>query len=183
MARLPSVDAREERATHQPGGDIAGAVAPPPAAGRRVDYRRLLWVGPLAAVAAACACVAVYAVAAAAGAIPRDVLVPGPAGTGPLTPGSVAGAAIIGALAAAVVFALIGLVSSRPVGLFRVVALVALALSLATPATIAGAPAGMRAALLAMHVLVAAISVGLLTTLAASPATIRAPRPGRRAAG
>lgn len=165
MARLPSVDAGEERATRPSPSTI---VAPP--AARRVDYRRLLWVGPPAAVAAACACVAVYAVAAAAGAIPRDIAVPGPAGAGPLTAGSVAGAAIVGVLAAAVVFALVGLCSSRPVGLFRAVALVALVLSLATPATIAGAPAGMRAALLAMHVVTAAIAVGALTTLATRPA-------------
>lgn len=142
-------------------GHSAGA-----ATGRRVNYRSLLWVGPLAAIVAALGCGLIYAVASAVGAIPQSVLLPGPTGQGPLTLGSVIVMSVIGSLGAAIVFALIGLFSRRPVGLFRVVALVVLVLSLGTPITVSGAPVAMIVSLISMHVVVAAVSVGLLTTLA-----------------
>lgn len=72
----------------------------------------------------------------------------------------------MGTIGAAIVFAIIGLLSRRPVRLFRIVATVVLALSFVAPATIPGAPVAMILSLEVMHVAAWASSVWLLTTLA-----------------
>lgn len=131
----------------------------------RVSYSRLLWVAPLTALAAALAAALVFTVAAALGAISPIVRVPSPLGLQPLTLASVAITAIIATVWAAIVFAFVGLFASRPISVFRIVALVVLILSFTLPFTVAGIPPLMLASLLLMHVVVAAIDVGLLTTL------------------
>ena len=73
---------------------------------------------------------------------------------------------VVGAIGAAIVFAIIGLFARRPVRLFRIVTTVLLVLSLATPLIIPGAPVAMILSLEVMHVVAWAVIVGLLTTMA-----------------
>ena len=133
----------------------------------RLAWGRLAPAGLLAALVAAAANAIVYLVAAASGAIPQDVVVNG---QGPITLPMVVTASVFGAVAATVVYALVGLFARRPVRVFRVVAAVALVLSFVPPFTIPGAPAAMIATLLLMHVIAAAGIVGLLTSMPARKA-------------
>jgi hypothetical protein len=133
----------------------------------RVTWGRLALAGLLAGAVAAAANAIVYLVAAAAGAMSQDIVVNG---QGPITLSMVATMSAFGAVSGTVVYALIGRFARRPVRVFRVVAAVALALSFAGPFTIPGAPAAMVATLLLMHVVAAAVVVGLLTTMAARKA-------------
>ena len=131
--------------------------------GGRVAFGRLLWVGPLAAVAAAVADASVYFVASALGAMPQDVFVEG---SGPITLEPVVFASVIGAVGAVVVFAIAALLARRrPIQTFNIVAAVALVLSFYTPFTVPEAPVAMVATLLLMHVVAAVVIVGILTTL------------------
>jgi len=65
-----------------------------------------------------------------------------------------------------VIFAVVVLLSRRPIWTFRIVAAVVLVLSFATPLTISGAPLSMILTLELMHVVAAVIIAGMLTTLA-----------------
>ena len=130
---------------------------------RRVAFGRLLWVGPLAALAAAVANAAVYFVAYGLGAMPQDFVIEG---SGPITLAPVVVSSVIGAVGAVVVFAIVALLARHPIRTFRIVATVALVLSFATPFTIPGAPLSMILALEFMHVVAAVVIVGILTTLA-----------------
>ena len=87
-------------------------------------------------------------------------------GREPLGLSAVLFASVTGAVSAAIVFALVGQFSRRPIRAFRIVAAVVLVLSFATPLTIPGAPLSMVLTLELMHVVAAACSVGALTTLA-----------------
>ena len=138
-----------------------------------ISYGRLPLAALLAALAAAVVNALVYFVASGLGFIPRSVLIPLASGQAPLTVGPVVITSVIGAIGAAIVFALIGLFARRPVRLFRIVAAVVLVLSLVGPATIPGAPVAMMLSMEVMHVVAWAVSVGLLTTLArqAKPAS------------
>ncbi len=129
----------------------------------RVAFKRLLWAGPLAAAVAAAANAFVYLVASVLGAMPQGVVVNG---QGPITLVVVATVSAQGALAGAVVYALVGWFAQRPVLVFRVVAAVTLVLSFAAPFTIPGAPIPMVLTLELMHVIAALVIVGTLTTLA-----------------
>ena len=135
-----------------------------PATSGRIAWSRLLWVVPVAALAAAVANALVYLVATAVGAIPSDFVIPGP-GT-PLTLGMVVGSTAVPAFLAGVVFALLGRFTRRPVRSFVVLAAVLLVLSFATPLTIPEAPLSMVLALELMHVVAAVVIVGVLVTLA-----------------
>ena len=129
----------------------------------RIDYWRLVWVAPLAAAVAAVANVALYFIADALGAFPDTVQLPNGQALGP---GPVIGVTIMGVVAAAIVFAVLGRFSARPIRLFRIVALVALVLSFAPTFGIAGAGAAYIGSLLLMHVIAALAAVGFFTTLA-----------------
>lgn len=129
----------------------------------RVAWGRLVPVGLLAALMAAIANAVVYLVAAAAGAMPQDIVVNG---QGPITLPVVATMSAQGAVVGAVVYAIVGWFARRPVRIFRVIAVVALVLSFVMPFTISGAPISMILALELMHVVTAAVVVGLLTTMA-----------------
>ena len=137
-----------------------------PASNDRIAYGKLPWVALLAALTAAVANALVYFAASGLGFIPQSILVPTPSGEHPLTVAPVAVSSLVGAIGAAIVFAIIGLFARRPVRLFRVVATVVLVLSFATPLTIPGAPVAMILSLEVMHVVAWAVIVGLLTTMA-----------------
>jgi hypothetical protein len=132
---------------------------------RRVHWStgRSVWIAPITSISAGLASAAIYAVASALGAIPHDVLVSGLGGKEPLTLGLVVSTATLAATLAIVVFSVMEWRSKQPIRLFRIVALIVLVASLASPFSIAGATGGMIAALIAMHVTVAAVVVGLLT--------------------
>jgi len=134
----------------------------------RIAWGRLPVIALLAAITAVVVNTLIYVVASALGAFPQRVILPAPV-NGPLSVGPVVVASIIGVIAAAVVFAVIAVAARRPVRLFRIVATVALALSLVLPATIPGAPIQMILPLMLMHVVAWAASVGALTTLSAKP--------------
>ena len=128
-----------------------------------VAMERLLWVGPLAAISAAIANAVVYFVASALGAMPQDFVVEG---SGPITLAPVVFSSSIGAVGAAMVFAIVALLARRPIRTFRIVSAVVLVLSFVTPLTIPGAPLSMILTLELMHVVAAVIITGMLTTLA-----------------
>jgi hypothetical protein len=131
-----------------------------------ISYTRLLWAALLAVLLAAVTNAQVYFAASGLGIVSRGVLLPSPMGLSPLTVGMVVTASVVGAIGAALVFAIIGLLARRPVRLFRIVAAVVLVLSLVPPTTIPSVPLVMRITLGVMHVVTWAVSVGLLTALA-----------------
>ena len=131
--------------------------------GDQVAFKRLLWAGPLAAISAAVANAVVYFVASALGAMPQDFVVQD---SGPITIAPVVFSSLIGAAGAILVFAVVALLSRRPIRTFRILAAAALVLSFATPLTIPGAPLAMILTLELMHVVAAVVIVGILTTLA-----------------
>jgi hypothetical protein len=131
-----------------------------------ISYTRLLWAALLAVLLAAVTNAQVYFAASGLGIVSRGVLLPSPMGLSPLTVGMVVTASVVGAIGAALVFAIIGLLARRPVRLFRIVAAVVLVLSLIPPTTIPSVPLVMRITLGVMHVVTWAVSVGLLTALA-----------------
>ena len=114
-----------------------------PAGSERPAWKRLPAVALLAALLAAVANILVYIAASGLGFIPQGFLLRMPSGEMPFTMSLVAITSFIGAVGAAIVFTLIGVLARRPVRLFRIVAAVALVLSFATPLTIPGAPAAM----------------------------------------
>ena len=128
----------------------------------RVAYGRLLWVGPLAGMAAAAVNVLVYFGASALGAIPEGFVV---SGRTPVTLVPVVISSFVPAVLGAGLLALLGRFAGRPVRTFRIIAGVAVLSSFATPITLPGAPVAMMAALILMHVVAAVVIVGVLTTL------------------
>ena len=123
----------------------------------RIPAGRLLRRGLLAAVLAA---VANALVLVTASSLFGAVVVP-PDET--LTLGPVVAASAIGAVGAAVVLGVIGRFSRRPIRVFRVIALVVLLLSL-VPIPLQGVAGPSAAALILLHVVVATVVVGVLTT-------------------
>ncbi len=129
----------------------------------QVDLGRLWWVGPLAAAGAALAKAVVYRLAVALGTITPDVIIPDP--RGPLTLGQTVVSSAVPALAATLVFAMIGRVARRPIRVFEFVRAIVVVLSFVTPVAIPGAPAPFVLTLLLMHTVAGAVTVGVLTTL------------------
>ena len=135
------------------------------AQGERVVWRRLLWVAPLAMVAASVANLIVLWTAVA--------LFPSVSQFPMLGTPQVIASTVVYLLLAAVAFAVVGKLSSRPVYHYRIVAVVALLLSFGAPLSAgagfmpgASADAVTVVTLMLMHVVGAAITVGLFTTLA-----------------
>jgi len=117
-----------------------------------------LWVGLLAAVTAAVTNVLVRAISGALFDVPLAFQA--------LTLGPVVVSSIVGALGATIVFAAVGRFARRPIRLFRIIAVVVLLLSFINQVVaLPGADLQTILTLEFMHVVVAAISVGLLTTL------------------
>jgi hypothetical protein len=152
-----------ERATVAPTTEEVGIVE---AGSRRLIHRgdgiafgRLLWVGPLAAVTAAVTNILVRTISVAL----FDIA----PGFQPLALGPVVVSSIVGALGATIVFAVVGRFARRPIRLFRIIAVVVLLLSFLNPLVVLpGASSQIILTLEFMHLVVAAISVALLTTLA-----------------
>lgn len=117
----------------------------------------------VAVVAAAVANVVVYFVASALGFLPGDVAI-GPDGQA-LNVVAVVVASAIPAFGAGALLAVLNVFLRRPVRVFVIVSAVVLMLSFYTPTTIAGAPLAMVLTLELMHVVAAAVIVGVLTTL------------------
>ena len=132
----------------------------------RLAWGWLVPAGLLAAVAAAVANTLIYFAASGLGFITRGFVIRMTSGGMPFTVSLVAITSVVGAVGAAAAFGVIGLFAQHPVRLFRIVAVVALALSFAMPLTIPGAPVAMVLSLEVMHVVACAVIVGLLTTLA-----------------
>jgi hypothetical protein len=130
---------------------------------KRIDLGRLWWASPLAGLAAAAANVVIYLIASAAGAIPQTVLVPGL--NLPITAMPVILNSFVPAILAGALLAVLNRFARSPVRLFRIIAVVLLLLSFLNPFTIPGAPLAMILTLDLMHVVAAAIIVGVLTTL------------------
>ena len=134
-----------------------------PEGGKRISFRRLLWVGPLAVLASVIANVLVSITAVALVGISPEFE--------PLHLRPVIGFTAVGVLGAVIVFALVARFSRRPVRLFRRIALVVLLLSfmpdlsLLNASPYAGTTVQSVIALMLMHVVAWLISVSLLTTL------------------
>jgi Family of unknown function (DUF6069) len=133
----------------------------------RVSLTRLLWVGPLTIIAAVVANVAFVTVTNPLFGVPPDF----PA----LTREAVAAFTAVGVLLAVVVFALVARFARRPISLYRRIAIVALMLSfipdlalLLIPGPI---PVRVREVVLLMatHVVAAAVTIGLLSSLTREP--------------
>lgn len=140
----------------------------------KVSLIRLLWAGPLAVVAAVLA-------NAIVGALARRLLGISPRFL-PLAGAQFIFLTVVGTGAGVIVFAVVSRLSKRPIRLFRLIAVIALLLSLAPDlALLAGGGAGPRAmpmegvdlisvgTLMFMHIVAAVVSVGLTTTLAREP--------------
>jgi len=140
------------------------SAAPSRQATEHVAFSRLLWVGPLAIVAAIAAIVVIRLIAVAA-------LQPDPR-FGPLTPSVPITFTFIGVLGAVIVFAIVGRFARRPIRLFRRIALAVLLISFVPDILllVIGAMPGTTLpnvlTLVLMHVVAWAITVRLLTTLA-----------------
>ncbi len=134
----------------------------------RVAFNRLLWVGPLAVIAATLANVVLQQLAVA-------VLNPDPAFI-PLTFAAPIVFTVVGVLGAVIVYAIIGRFSRQPIPLFGRVALVALVVSFIPDILMLitgfnpGTTAANVAVLALMHVVAWAIAVGMLTQLARTEA-------------
>ena len=142
--------------------DLVMADASAPTA-ERVSFARLLWVGPLTILAAVLANVAFVAVANPLFGVAPDF----PA----LTKDAVAAFTAVCVLLAVLVFALVARFSRRPISLYRRIAIIALILSFIPDVALGvlpnPVPVGVREVLLLMatHVIAAAVTVGLLTSL------------------
>jgi hypothetical protein len=129
----------------------------------RVSLARLLWVGPLTIAAAVAANVAFVAVANPLFGVAPDF----PA----LTNEAVAAFTAVFVFLAVAVFALVARFARRPISLYRRIAIVALVLSFIPDVALGvlpnPVPVGAREVVLLMatHVVAAAITIGLLTSL------------------
>jgi hypothetical protein len=146
-------------------GQLRGGRAAVPGAGpirtERVAMRRLLWVGPMAVMVAVAATLVARAMAVA-------VLPPINPAFVELQAGSVAFVTSVLCAAAVGVFALVALFSKRPLQTFKVVAGIALLLSLVPDLLILpepGATVGGVIALMLLHVVAAVAVVWTLNTL------------------
>jgi Family of unknown function (DUF6069) len=130
----------------------------------RVSGRRLLWIGPLAIVAAVVANQIIRILAVSLFNISPEFP--------PLQPGPPLMFTVMGVLGAVIVFAIVGRLSRRPIRLFRTIALIVLVLTflpdiglLMTGAMPGTTPVAVGT-LATMHVVAWAITIWMLTTLA-----------------
>ena len=129
-----------------------------------IAIRRLVWVGPLAAVVAGAANLVVFAVEKAALGISFILaLQPGAAAT-PLPAAMVFVESVIPALVAAVLLALLVKFTARPVLIFQIISAVFLLVSFVTPLAVP-ADTLTKLGLISLHIVAAVVIVNLLTTL------------------
>ncbi len=134
----------------------------------RVAPRKLLWAAPLAGLAAAAGNLAVFGLAKGLLALPLAMPAMGPNPAAPLGLAQVIIASILPALAAALLLALLGRFSRRPVRLFQIIAGVGLVLSLGAPLTLA-ADLATRLVLLSMHLVASLATTAVLSTFGTQP--------------
>jgi hypothetical protein len=128
--------------------------------------RRLLWIGPLAAITAALANLIIYWIATGPMDMSLDIVLPGSTDLQPLAVGMIILNSVIPALIATGVFALLVRFTRRPVPIFLAIATVVLLLSLGAPLSLPARVAmTTKLVLELMHVVVAGISVWMLTQL------------------
>jgi hypothetical protein len=133
---------------------------------RRITLPRLASATLVASGIAIGGSLALYSLASAAGFIDQSVVLPSPVGMGPLSLASVAATAGLATLAAGVLQGVLAVTTSRPVRNFRILATGLALLSLSMPATIPGPSVAMRLTMGAMHLVVWAVSFGVLAGLA-----------------
>ena len=107
-----------------------------------------------------------YLLAVVGGFIDERVVLPSLLGRGPLTLASVSLTTLAATVAAGMVLAAFFAATRRPDRIFRIVATLLALASLAMPLTIPGPPLAMRLTMAAFHVVVWAVSVGVLATMA-----------------
>jgi len=139
-----------------------------------IAYGTIL-LGIVAATIAACVAAAItYFLADGAGSMPNSVTIEKMGGeTAPIGLTDVITSTVFGWVIGGIVLLILRAFTRRPLGIFWIVAIVATVLSLGMPFTIDGAPGDMRVALIAMHVVAAAVGCGVLAWVAANarPAT------------
>ncbi len=134
----------------------------------KVDYSRLLWAGPLAIFGSAILTVLMRELAALLGIVPQDHALLGVA--------PVFFATVVQVAIGVAVFALIGKCARRPITTFRIVAIIALLLSLTNPILAATGvfvppvsgnlifnPA-IVVLMMLMHIVAGVFTIGVLTT-------------------
>ncbi len=134
--------------------------------GRRVAWPRLPPATAVAALIAVVGNAALYLLASAAGLVNERVVLPSLIGMGPLSLATVALTSAVAVVGAGILLGVLAATTRRALKMFRIVASALALLSLSTPATIPGPSSAMRLTMALMHVLVWAVSVGVLPTLA-----------------
>lgn len=129
-----------------------------------VAIRKLVWVGPLAIGCAVIANLIIRTIAVAFFGVPESFQY--------LQAATIIGSTIVYLLLALLVFVLVSRFARRPIRIYRVVAFVALCVSLLTPAMalkglmpVPGMSLAIFWTMVVMHLVSASIVVGLLTTL------------------
>ena len=116
--------------------------------------------GLMAAVASSLVNAVIYGLARMLNAIPQSIEANSPLGKGPITLGAIVSSTLLAVIAATLVFAVLRKITDRHARVFRIVALAALILSLASPFSIPDVTAGMAISLVLMHVATALVTVG-----------------------
>jgi hypothetical protein len=127
-----------------------------------VSMRKIWLTGLLAAAISAVVNAIIFFVAAATGLLDTNFVMQ-PLGQ-TLTVVPVIASSFIGVLVGTAVFAALAKFTSRPISIFRVVAIVVLVLSFIQPLLIPNVPLGMLLTLELMHVVAGVIAIYLLTT-------------------
>lgn len=124
------------------------------------SFRRLWPIGLVAAAGATIANVVFFFVSKEIG-IPYLLAMQG--SLGPLLPVMVIISSVIPAVAATVLFALLGKFLSRPIRVFTIISIIVLLISFAPPLTMpADVAASTKVGLVVMHIITAAVTVGVL---------------------
>jgi len=131
---------------------------------KRIAFGRLWWVGPLAAAATAVANLIVFAIEK--NLFGLELIMPLQPGAAPVplpvTPVIITSA--IPAIAATILFAILGRFAPRPALIFQIISVIFLIVSFGAPLTLP-VDTATKIALSVMHVVAWAVIVGVLTTL------------------
>jgi hypothetical protein len=131
---------------------------------KRIVFGRLWWVGPLAAAAAAVANVIVFMIEKNLFGLEFIMPLQPGAEAAPLTVVPVIVTSVIPAIAATILFAVLGRFTRRPILIFQIIALLFLIVSFGGPLNLP-VDAATKAGLGVMHIGAWAAIVGVLTTL------------------
>lgn len=130
----------------------------------QIRYHRLGLATLLAASLAAIINAVLFLVGSALGQFPETLVIPA-SGQG-VTLGPVIFMSAMGAIGGALVYALLGKFTKRPVRWFRIIGVIVLVLSFGSPFAFPNAPFGFYVILLLMHVVAGLSTILVLTTLA-----------------